>query len=51
MAKMVVFFFPLTCRLSEHKRLDYVVEHQVLATSSETYDIEVTMVPLDTDTL
>lgn len=31
------------CRLSEHKRLDYVVEHQVLTTSSETYDIEVTM--------
>ncbi|KAG7258350.1 hypothetical protein CRUP_019280 [Coryphaenoides rupestris] len=31
--------------LEEHKRLDYVVEHQVLATSSETYDIEVFQMP------
>ncbi|CAL8273732.1 unnamed protein product [Merluccius merluccius] len=31
--------------LEEHKRLDYVVEHQVLATNSETYDIEVFQMP------
>lgn len=26
---------------SDHKRLDYVLEHQVLTTSSETHDVEV----------
>lgn len=26
---------------TDHKRLDYVLEHQVLATSSETHDVEV----------
>lgn len=26
---------------SDHKRLDYVLEHQVLSTSSETHDVEV----------
>ncbi|XP_059908630.1 thrombospondin-type laminin G domain and EAR repeat-containing protein [Gadus macrocephalus] len=31
--------------LEEHKRLDYVVERQVLTTSSETYDIEVFQMP------
>ncbi|XP_029900579.1 thrombospondin-type laminin G domain and EAR repeat-containing protein-like [Myripristis murdjan] len=31
--------------LEEHKRLDYVLEHQVLTTSSETYDVEVFQVP------
>ncbi|XP_041669137.1 thrombospondin-type laminin G domain and EAR repeat-containing protein-like [Cheilinus undulatus] len=31
--------------LEDHKRLDYVLEHQVLATSSETHDIEVFQVP------
>ncbi|XP_075873845.1 thrombospondin-type laminin G domain and EAR repeat-containing protein [Nelusetta ayraudi] len=31
--------------LQDHKRLDYLVEHQVLATSSETHDIEVFQVP------
>ncbi|KAM6972891.1 thrombospondin-type laminin G domain and EAR repeat-containing protein-like [Aplochiton taeniatus] len=31
--------------LQEHKRLDYVMEHQVLTTSSETYDVEVFRVP------
>lgn len=27
--------------VSDHKRLDYLLEHQVLTTSSETHDIEV----------
>ncbi|XP_076013664.1 thrombospondin-type laminin G domain and EAR repeat-containing protein-like [Genypterus blacodes] len=31
--------------LQDHKRLDYVLEHQVLTTSSETNDIEVFQVP------
>ncbi|KAM3870975.1 thrombospondin-type laminin G domain and EAR repeat-containing protein [Diretmus argenteus] len=31
--------------LQEHKRLDYVLEDQVLTTSSETYDVEVFQVP------
>ncbi|KAM3595352.1 uncharacterized protein V6R79_022239 [Siganus canaliculatus] len=31
--------------LEDHKRLDYVLEHQVLTTSSETHDIEVFQVP------
>ncbi|XP_060919431.1 thrombospondin-type laminin G domain and EAR repeat-containing protein-like isoform X1 [Labrus mixtus] len=31
--------------LEDHKRLDYVLEHQVLSTSSETHDIEVFQVP------
>ncbi|XP_028995913.1 thrombospondin-type laminin G domain and EAR repeat-containing protein-like [Betta splendens] len=31
--------------LQDHKRLDYVLEHQVLTTSSETHDIEVFQVP------
>ncbi|XP_049917820.1 thrombospondin-type laminin G domain and EAR repeat-containing protein-like [Epinephelus moara] len=31
--------------LEDHKRLDYVVEHQVLTTSSETHDVEVFQVP------
>ncbi|XP_035023134.2 thrombospondin-type laminin G domain and EAR repeat-containing protein-like [Hippoglossus stenolepis] len=31
--------------LEDHKRLDYVLEHQVLTTSSETHDIEVFPVP------
>ncbi|XP_068195489.1 thrombospondin-type laminin G domain and EAR repeat-containing protein-like [Antennarius striatus] len=31
--------------LEDQKRLDYVVEHQVLATSSETHDVEVFQVP------
>ncbi|XP_056152352.1 thrombospondin-type laminin G domain and EAR repeat-containing protein [Lampris incognitus] len=31
--------------LEEHKRLDYVLEQQVLTTSSETYDVEVFQVP------
>ncbi|KAM9842476.1 thrombospondin-type laminin G domain and EAR repeat-containing protein-like [Aulostomus maculatus] len=31
--------------LEDHKRLDYVLEHQVLATSSETHDVEVFQVP------
>ncbi|KAM4625286.1 thrombospondin-type laminin G domain and EAR repeat-containing protein-like [Polymixia lowei] len=31
--------------LEEHKRLDYVLEHQVLTTSSETYDVEVFQLP------
>ncbi|XP_041827115.1 thrombospondin-type laminin G domain and EAR repeat-containing protein-like [Melanotaenia boesemani] len=31
--------------LEDHKRLDYVWEHQVLTTSSETHDIEVFQVP------
>ncbi|XP_071394860.1 thrombospondin-type laminin G domain and EAR repeat-containing protein-like [Centroberyx affinis] len=31
--------------LEEHKRLDYVLEHQVLSTTSETYDVEVFQVP------
>ena len=26
---------------ADHRRLDYVVEHQVLTTSSETHDVEV----------
>lgn len=30
-----------TAVLEDHKRLDYVLEHQVLTTSSETHDIEV----------
>lgn len=29
--------------LSDHKRLDYLLEHQVLTTSSETHDIEVSI--------
>uniref|UniRef100_A0A672HVI7 Thrombospondin type laminin G domain and EAR repeats n=1 Tax=Salarias fasciatus TaxID=181472 RepID=A0A672HVI7_SALFA len=31
--------------LEDHKRLDYILEHQVLATSSETHDVEVFEVP------
>uniref|UniRef100_A0A3B4UN23 Thrombospondin type laminin G domain and EAR repeats n=1 Tax=Seriola dumerili TaxID=41447 RepID=A0A3B4UN23_SERDU len=31
--------------LEDHKRLDYVSEHQVLTTSSETHDVEVFQVP------
>ncbi|XP_035529573.1 thrombospondin-type laminin G domain and EAR repeat-containing protein-like [Morone saxatilis] len=31
--------------LEDHKRLDYVVEQQVLTTSSETHDVEVFQVP------
>ncbi|TMS21009.1 Thrombospondin-type laminin G domain and EAR repeat-containing protein [Larimichthys crocea] len=31
--------------LEDHKRLDYVLEHQVLTTSSETHDVEVFQVP------
>uniref|UniRef100_A0A8D3D6F5 Thrombospondin-like N-terminal domain-containing protein n=1 Tax=Scophthalmus maximus TaxID=52904 RepID=A0A8D3D6F5_SCOMX len=31
--------------LEDHKRLDYVLEHQVLTTSSETHDVEVFRVP------
>ncbi|XP_045917721.1 thrombospondin-type laminin G domain and EAR repeat-containing protein-like isoform X2 [Micropterus dolomieu] len=31
--------------LEDHKRLDYVLEHQVLITSSETHDVEVFQVP------
>uniref|UniRef100_A0A8D0CV62 Thrombospondin type laminin G domain and EAR repeats n=1 Tax=Sander lucioperca TaxID=283035 RepID=A0A8D0CV62_SANLU len=31
--------------LEDHKRLDYLVEHQVLTTSSETHDVEVFQVP------
>ncbi|KAM8737574.1 thrombospondin-type laminin G domain and EAR repeat-containing protein-like [Acanthopagrus schlegelii] len=31
--------------LEDHKRLDYVVEHQVLITSSETHDVEMFQVP------
>ncbi|XP_034050860.1 thrombospondin-type laminin G domain and EAR repeat-containing protein-like [Thalassophryne amazonica] len=31
--------------LQDHKRLDYVLEHQVLITSSETHDVEVFEVP------
>ncbi|XP_060939269.1 thrombospondin-type laminin G domain and EAR repeat-containing protein-like [Limanda limanda] len=31
--------------LEDHERLDYVLEHQVLTTSSETHDIEVFRVP------
>ncbi|XP_034063282.1 thrombospondin-type laminin G domain and EAR repeat-containing protein-like [Gymnodraco acuticeps] len=31
--------------LEDHKRLDYVSEHQVLPTSSETHDIEVFQLP------
>ncbi|XP_042357388.1 thrombospondin-type laminin G domain and EAR repeat-containing protein-like [Plectropomus leopardus] len=31
--------------LEDHKRLDYVLEHQVLTTTSETHDIEVFQVP------
>ncbi|KAF7661267.1 hypothetical protein LDENG_00265560 [Lucifuga dentata] len=31
--------------LQDHKRLDYVLEHQVLTTSSETNDVEVFQVP------
>ncbi|GLD69348.1 thrombospondin-type laminin G domain and EAR repeat-containing protein-like isoform X1 [Lates japonicus] len=31
--------------LEDHKRLDYVMEHQVLTTSSETHDVEVFQVP------
>ncbi|XP_047467399.1 thrombospondin-type laminin G domain and EAR repeat-containing protein-like [Mugil cephalus] len=31
--------------LEDHKRLDYVLEHQVLSTSSETHDVEVFQVP------
>ncbi|XP_074548223.1 thrombospondin-type laminin G domain and EAR repeat-containing protein-like [Halichoeres trimaculatus] len=31
--------------LEDHKRLDYVLEHQVLTTSSETHDIEVFQLP------
>ncbi|XP_059209653.1 thrombospondin-type laminin G domain and EAR repeat-containing protein-like [Centropristis striata] len=31
--------------LEDHKRLDYVLEHQVLSTSSETHDVEVFKVP------
>ncbi|CAK6978604.1 thrombospondin-type laminin G domain and EAR repeat-containing protein-like [Scomber scombrus] len=30
-----------TTVLEDHKRLDYVLEHQVLTTSSETHDVEV----------
>lgn len=31
--------------LEDHKRLDYMLEHQVLVTSSETHDVEVFEVP------
>ncbi|XP_078134118.1 thrombospondin-type laminin G domain and EAR repeat-containing protein-like isoform X2 [Sander vitreus] len=31
--------------LEDHKRLDYLLEHQVLTTSSETHDVEVFQVP------
>ncbi|KAM4542320.1 thrombospondin-type laminin G domain and EAR repeat-containing protein-like [Odontesthes bonariensis] len=31
--------------MEDHKRLDYVLEHQILTTSSETHDIEVFQVP------
>ncbi|XP_010884719.3 thrombospondin-type laminin G domain and EAR repeat-containing protein [Esox lucius] len=31
--------------LQESQRLDYVLEHQVLSTSSETYDVEVFSIP------
>ncbi|XP_026194798.1 thrombospondin-type laminin G domain and EAR repeat-containing protein-like isoform X2 [Anabas testudineus] len=31
--------------LEDHKRLDYVLEHQVLTTSSETHDVEVFQIP------
>ncbi|KAM9340940.1 thrombospondin-type laminin G domain and EAR repeat-containing protein-like [Symphorus nematophorus] len=31
--------------LEDHKRLDYVLEYQVLTTSSETHDVEVFQVP------
>ncbi|KAM9354043.1 thrombospondin-type laminin G domain and EAR repeat-containing protein-like [Pholidichthys leucotaenia] len=31
--------------IQDHKRLDYVLEHQVLTTSSETHDVEVFQVP------
>ncbi|KAK5857618.1 hypothetical protein PBY51_010850 [Eleginops maclovinus] len=31
--------------LEDHKRLDYVSEHQVLPTSSETHDVEVFQIP------
>ncbi|XP_035806234.2 thrombospondin-type laminin G domain and EAR repeat-containing protein-like isoform X2 [Amphiprion ocellaris] len=31
--------------LEDHKRLDYVLEHQVLTTSSETHDVEIFQVP------
>ncbi|KAK2826422.1 hypothetical protein Q5P01_020636 [Channa striata] len=31
--------------LQDHKRLDYLLEHQVLTTSSETHDVEVFQVP------
>ncbi|XP_028294144.1 thrombospondin-type laminin G domain and EAR repeat-containing protein isoform X2 [Gouania willdenowi] len=31
--------------LEDHKRLDYVLEHQVISTSSETHDVEVFQVP------
>ncbi|XP_044231368.1 thrombospondin-type laminin G domain and EAR repeat-containing protein-like isoform X1 [Thunnus albacares] len=34
-----------TTVLEDHKRLDYVLEHQVLTTSSETHDVEVFQVP------
>ncbi|XP_029349737.1 thrombospondin-type laminin G domain and EAR repeat-containing protein-like [Echeneis naucrates] len=31
--------------LEDHKRLDYLMEHQILTTSSETHDVEVFQVP------
>ncbi|KAG7224082.1 hypothetical protein INR49_019817 [Caranx melampygus] len=31
--------------LEDHKRLDYVLEHQILTTSSETHDVEIFQVP------
>nr|XP_015825245.2 thrombospondin-type laminin G domain and EAR repeat-containing protein isoform X1 [Nothobranchius furzeri] len=48
MHEQVLFLFSLLVTLSFHaerERLDYVLEHQVLTTSSETHDVEVFQVP------